>query len=134
MHEVANPAGRLITFRIRQPVADDNGAQASLDLRSQIVAHPDAVIVVTDLCEARTFSPETTDRFVALMKSDNPKLFRSAVLLGMDAAILGLQVVRMVKEAANPARRAFFDADELRSWLEPDCSEEERSALEAFFR
>jgi hypothetical protein len=133
MHVVANPAGRLITFRIRLPVAEDNGAQASIDLRSTIVAHPDPVIVVTDLCDARAFSPETTERFVALMKSGNPKLFRSALLLGMDAAILGLQVVRMLKEAGNPARRAFFDVDELTAWLEPDLNKEERSALQDFF-
>jgi hypothetical protein len=132
MHLVANPVGRLVTFRIVAPVSDENGAQASLDLRGHIVANPAPVVVVSDLCSARTFAPETTQRFLALMKSDNPKIFRSALLLDADAATLAMQINRMLKEAGNPARRAFFAAHELVQWLEPDLSVEERVALRAF--
>lgn len=134
MHSVENPVGRLVQFRIHLPVSDENSVRASLDLRAAIVANPKAVVVVTDLRAARTFSPETVQRFVALMKSDNPKIERSAMLLGPEAATLGLQVARMVKEAGLTARRAFFDPVELATWLEPILSIEERVALDAFLR
>jgi hypothetical protein len=132
MHAVANPAGRLVTFRVIPPVSDENSAQASLDLRGLIVSNPEPVVVVSNLCDARTFAPETTERFAALMKSDNPKIFRSALLLDEGAATLGLQIARMLKEANNPARRLFFEAKELMAWLDPDLRDDERAALHAF--
>ncbi len=133
MHVAANPAGRLVTFRIVPPVSDDNSERASLDLRALVIANPQPVVVVSDLSIARTFSPETTERFVALMKSDNPKLFRAGMLVSPDAPTLMLQVARMVKEAGNPARRAFDDAQLLMAWLNPDLTITERAALTAFF-
>jgi hypothetical protein len=133
MHIAANPAGRLITFRIVPPVSDDNSERASLDLRALIVANPQPVVVISDLSIARAFSPETTARFVALMKSDNPKLFRAGTLISPEAPTLMLQIGRMMKEAGNPARRAFHDAKELMTWLDPDLTINERAALAAFF-
>src|ERR1700761_1965011 len=99
MHQVANPAGRLVTFRIVPPVSDENSAQAALDLRACIVGTEGSVIVITDLCAARVFSEETTERFIKLMKSDNPKIEKSALLLNGESASLGLQINRMLKEA-----------------------------------
>lgn len=133
MHVAENPAGRLITFRIVPPVSDENGERASLDLRALIVANPNPVIVVSDLSIARAFSPVTTERFVGLMKSDNPKLFRAATLISPDAPTLMLQIGRMHKEAGNTARRVFDDVPGLMAWLDPDLSMTERAALGAFF-
>jgi hypothetical protein len=133
MHSVENPIGRLVAFRIHPPVSDENSARASADLRAAIVANPSAVVVVSDLRAARVFSPDTVARFVALMKSDNPKIERSAMLLGSDAATLGLQIARMVREAGlAERRRAFFQEAELLAWLEPMLSSDERVALDAF--
>jgi superfamily I DNA/RNA helicase len=132
MHVVENPAGRLVTFRINPPVSDENSARASSELRALIVAAEGPVIVVSDLSAARAFAPETTARFVALMKSDNPKIERSALLLSPDSATLGLQVSRMIKEAAHPARRAFAAAAELSNWLQPLLTTDEKEALSAF--
>jgi hypothetical protein len=132
MHVVENPAGRLVTFRINPPVSDENSGRASSDLRAVIVATEGPVIVVSDLSAARAFSPETTARFVALMRSDNPKIERSALLLSPDSATLGLQIHRMLKEAAHPARRAFADAAELSAWLHPLMTADEREALATF--
>jgi hypothetical protein len=132
MHIVENPAGRLVTFRIVPPVSDDNSENASHDLRAKIVGIEGPVVIVSDLSAARAFSPETTARFVALMRSDNPKIARSALLLGSDSAMLGLQVTRMVKEAANPARRMFREPALLSTWLEEILTEAEQAALDRF--
>ena len=132
MHEVRNPAGRLVTFRVVPPISDENGANASIDLRSAVVARPGTVVVISDLSAARTFSPQTTNRFIELMKSDNPRIEKSALLLPPGEATLALQVARMVTEAAHPARRTFTVASELRAWVDPVLTDEERLALAAF--
>lgn len=130
MHVVEGPIGRLIVFRIVPPVSDDNSGRASADLRAAIVASAVPVVVVSDLRVARAFSPDTTDRFIALMKADNPKIERSALLVDEEARTLGLQAQRMVKEAAHASRRVFSDPAELREWLAPVLSSQEQTALD----
>jgi hypothetical protein len=132
MYAVENPAGRLVTFRVSPPVDDGNAASAAEDLRRTILAIDGPVIVCTDLTGARTFAPHTAQRFIALMKADNSKIERSAFLLGADHATVQLQVERMVREAASPARRTFGGAGELRDWLEPLLTAAEQAALAAF--
>jgi hypothetical protein len=132
MTEVRNPAGRLVTFRVIPPVDDGNSARSALELRSAIAGVAGPVVVCADLTAARTFSPETTERFVALMRSDNPKLERGALLLDGHSATVALQVERMVREANLPARRTFRDRGELLAWLEPVLTPAEQAALAAF--
>jgi hypothetical protein len=130
--EVANPAGRLITFRVVPPVEDGNSAAAANELRAAIAAVGGPVVVCADITAGRTFSPETTARFVALMRSDNPTLARSALLFGTSSATLGLQIERMVREAEHPGRRTFSDRGELRAWLAEELTAAECGALDAF--
>lgn len=133
MHEVSNPGGRIVLFRIVAPVSDDNSERAATDLRAQIVGAPEPVVVVSDVSIARVFAPETTARFVGLMKSDNPKIFRSALLYSVEAATLGLQLHRMLKEAESSHRRIFTAASELVAWLDPDLTDLERVALRRIY-
>ena len=132
MTEVRNPAGRLVTFRVIPPVDDGNSGRSAMELRTTIAAIDGPVVVCADLTAARTFSPETTERFVALMRSDNPKLERGALLLDADSATVALQVERMVREANLPARRTFRDRGELAAWLEPILTPAEQAALAEF--
>jgi hypothetical protein len=132
MFEVGNPTGRLVTFRAVPPVEEANTENAARDLRAIIVGIPGRVVVCSDVSEGRTFSAETTARFIALMKSDNRKVERSALLLSAASPTFQLQMERMVREAGNPARRTFLDRRELREWLRPVLSHEEQAALEAF--
>lgn len=130
--EVQNPAGRLITFRVVAPVEDGNSAAAAQALRAAIAGVGGPVVVCADLTAARTFSPETTERFVALMRADNSTLAGSALLFGGGSATFGLQLERMVREAEHPGRRTFRDRDELRAWLAQMLDLAERDALDAF--
>ncbi len=132
MTEVRNPAGRLITFRVLPPVDDANSARAALELRSAVTTVVGPVVVCADVSAARTFSQQTTERFIALMRSDNPKLERSALLLAAESATFTLQVERMVREANHPERRTFRDRTELRAWLAPLLKADELAALDAF--
>jgi hypothetical protein len=129
---VENPVGRLITYRVVPPVDDRNATRAAVLLRTAIVAIGGPVVICADLTEARTFAAETAAQFVALMKADNPKLERSALLLSEASATLVLQIERMVREAASPARRVFLDRQLLRGWLHLVLSQDEGVALEEF--
>ncbi|MDB4968313.1 MAG: hypothetical protein JWN44_4002 [Myxococcales bacterium] len=134
MIEVSNPSGRLITFRVLSPVEDGNAEAAATQLRGAIGRLNGQIIVCTDLTDARTFAPATTERFVQTMKADNPRLERSAILLGPESPTLLLQLERMVRESNHPARRTFRDPAELAEWLRPVLSADEQRALEAFLR
>jgi hypothetical protein len=130
--QIHNPAGRLITYRVVSPVDDDNAARAAIELRQAVLAVEGRVIICTDLTEARTFRPSTSEAFLNLMKNDNPKLERSAILVGDHSATLFLQLERMIREAQSPVRRAFHQAAELIEWLRPQLVAAEQAALEAF--
>jgi hypothetical protein len=132
MHQVGNPAGRLVTFRVVPPVDDANAEAAARALRAAIAAIPGPAVICSDVCEARTFSERTVEQFLALMKSDNPRIERSAFLLDASAATFALQLERMVREANNPARRTFREARALTEWLLPLLTPQEAQALEAF--
>ena len=132
MVEVHNPAGRLVTFRVVPPVDDGNSAASAQALRAAIAAVGGPVVVCADLSAARTFSQETTDRFIALMRADNSIVAGSALLLGAGSATFGLQVERMLREANHPARRTFRDRAELRGWLAEMLDPAEQAALDAF--
>jgi hypothetical protein len=132
MVEIGNPAGRLITFRVRSPVEDKNSENAAAELRRAVQGVNGQVVVCSDLTEAKTFSPETTERFIQLMKSDNPRLERSALLVSAESATFILQLERMLREANNPIRRTFRERQELIDWLRPSLTPTERTALAAF--
>ena len=132
MVEVANPAGRLVTFRVRSPLDDGNADRAAADLRRTIGAVAGRVVVCTDLTDARVLAPETSERFVAVMRADNPRLERSALLLGNNSATFVMQLERMVREADSPARRTFREASELVEWLRPSLTADEEAALAGF--
>ncbi len=129
---VHNPAGRLVTFRVVSPVDDGNAARAATDLRAIVQRITGRVVICTDLTDARVFAPGTTESFIRTMKADNPKLERSAILLGANSPTFILQLERMVREAASPARRTFRDLGELTAWLEPVLAPDELAALREF--
>jgi hypothetical protein len=132
MVEVSNPAGRLVTFRVRPPVEDANAGAAAVELRSAVGRVDGRVVICSDLTDARTFAPATVERFVQAMKADNPRLERSAILLGPESPTLLLQLERMIKESNHPARRTFRDAAELAEWLRPVLTDDEQRALAGF--
>jgi hypothetical protein len=132
MVEVANPAGRLITFRVRSPVEDGNAERAAVELRRAVQSVAGQVVVCTDLTDARTFAPATVERFVEVMKADNPRLERSAILLGTNSATFVLQIERIVREANSPVRHTFREARPLVEWLRPSLTPDEEAALVGF--
>jgi hypothetical protein len=132
MVEVANPVGKLVTFRVRSPVEDGNAERAAIDLRRAVQGISGPVVICTDLTDARTFAPAVVDRFLQVMRADNPRLERSAILLGKSSATFELQIERLVREADSPARHTFRDTRALVDWLRPSLTRDEEAALVGF--
>ncbi len=91
------------------------------------------VVTCMDLRASLILAPEAADQLIALMRKDNPRIERTAMLLS-DNALLGLQVARMIREAGNPNRRTFHDAESAVHWLDEVLSPAESISLRAFLK
>lgn len=123
--------GRLIEGRITSPVVLSEVAAFGRRLKELLGSIAGPVVICTDLRGANLFPPDVADGFVTLMKTDNPRLERSAFLVG-ESAIFGLQVERLIRDARNTARRTFRDTALLVNWLGEVVDPKERARLDAF--
>jgi hypothetical protein len=129
---VEHRVGRLLTLRIATPVSMDELQPALLQFAGFAAKIEGKFIPVADCREASIFSPDVAERFSALMRNDNPRIERAAILVGVSAAF-SLQLERMVRDARNPKRRAFRVVDELCAWMGEIMLPLETKSLRAFF-
>ena len=131
MFSIEVPAGRLLVARIASPIDLPEVAEFRRTLGTAFAKIPGKAVICCDLRAARLFPPEVATAFVAIMKSDNPKLERSMFLCA-EGAVFSLQIERMIREAGSPLRRAFRDAAELQTSVVDLLDEDERRGLRAF--
>ena len=102
------------------------------EVRAHLTHLGGGAVYCVDCEKTGLFPPRVADALIALMKSDNPAIARTGVLVN-GSATFGMQVERMLREADNPCRRSFRDAEELLSWLceatDADGADDLRSAL-----
>jgi hypothetical protein len=132
MYRTENPAGRLVTLRLVSPISDEESMGVVADVKRVLGGVSGRGVICTDLTGAKTFSQPVAERFVALMRSDNPKIERSAFLVAREAATFGLQIERMIREAGNPSRRTFRSVPQIEAWVGELLTDGERIALRAF--
>ena len=130
MITVANPVGRLCVARFVPPfdvTQVDGLAQAIRDI---LVRLPRPAIFCNDTRRVQVFAPDVSERIVAMLKSDNPKVERSAVVIGQ-SSVFGLQIERMFREAGNPGRRVFRTVEAIATWLDESLTPAERERVRA---
>jgi hypothetical protein len=130
MMTVGQKVGRLVEVRVASPVAIEDFPRLSQSLQEAMTPHPKVVFCV-DWRGASVFTQEVSDRILTIMKSDNPRIERSAFLLG-GKTIFGLQLERLISTAGNPDRKAFRDGFQLMVWLAPVLTPPERHRLVRF--
>jgi hypothetical protein len=135
-HTTASSAGRLVELRIfADPTADDElqyerDAMACVTASMRRVGGP--IVVCTDFRAMPIFRPEFSERLVTSMRSLNSSIERSGVL-GNGSALIDLQFVRMIKEAASDQRRRIFTQPEsLLEWLDEVLNADERARVREF--
>jgi len=129
MLTVTRKAGRLVGIRFVYPITDEEVRGFEVDLRSAIAAVPGQVVFCTDLRAARVLTEKVAERVIEVMRWDNPKVRRTALLLPEGHAVLALQFERIVRAAGNPARRTFQHAEQAAHWLGEVLNPAEQESL-----
>lgn len=131
MFSIENKVGRLVEVRIATPVREEEMPGIGKATHDLIASIPDEFVAVMDLRAAHVFPQTVSDAFVEILSDNNPKLQRSAFLIG-ESAIFGLQVERAIRQAGKPTRRAFRDPAEMEAWLDEPLAPAEQRRLHDF--
>jgi hypothetical protein len=131
---VANSTGRLIEVRVVPPVTMDEATRFMGEIVRIISAHPGKIVACTDLrAGSRTIDPDSIDFIAGIIRSENPRLERNALIVPSMSPTFGLQMERMVKASgAGAARRVFRTRGEAEAWLGGVLTDGERRRLAAF--
>jgi hypothetical protein len=129
-HSLENVAGKLLILRAapRMDIADAQAIGAATRVHLTRLQH--GVVALMDLRGMLPVSPDVAAFWVQVLKSDNPAVKRSGVIV--DTATVGLQLERIVREAGSPARQCFREAGPCVAWLSEVMNDEERRALRKY--
>lgn len=127
--------GRLIEVRAAsgyRSVADVD--RMIVGLRALMDSSPTDMkfVIAADWRAVTVMSPETAAQVRIMLMSVNPRLLRSAILMSPEQSTANLQVVRLVREAENEARRMFTDMRKQRDWLAEVLTPQELARLNEF--
>ncbi|HBL28895.1 MAG TPA: hypothetical protein DD490_18835 [Acidobacteria bacterium] len=131
MHTVQNVTGRLVEVRVASPLTLEEVQKFTNELRLVISRIPERYIGVVDLLHADTFPVDVAQGLIQLLSAMSDRVERTAFLIG-ESAIFSLQIERVLRNAANPNRKAFRDPLPLGKWLEEILTQNEHTRLELF--
>ena len=126
-----NHAGRLCEAYLTPPFTLDEAKALAGTVRKLITGLGKPAIVCADLRPVTVFPPDIADLVTDMMRSDNPRLERSAILI-RDSSVFGLQIERMIRDAGSPMRRAFRVRAQLEKWLAEVLDPQEKERLKKF--
>jgi hypothetical protein len=72
-------------------------------------------LFLIDCADLKVISPDGRDAMVERMKVDNPRIVRSAFVVGEGTA--ALQLARMIRDAGSDLRRTFTSEGQAWAWL-----------------
>jgi hypothetical protein len=130
MFTFANHVGRLIEVRI------DSLERDELPLfRARLAEHLQRVhgrfVACCDLRRAIAFTPEVEQWLIQLLRTDNPNIERNGLLVGRKGSF-AMQVLRILTDAENRARRAFQERPPLEAFLDEVLTPDERQVMRRF--
>ncbi len=126
--------GRLVEARLFQLQNAEEVAIFQAAMRDVFRKAGPKSVVCADWRPAGVLAPDVAEGISSLLRVGNAFFERSAILLGQDQALFGMQVERVVREANNPARRTFRDPLKMRKWLAEVLDAEEVRRMNDFFR
>jgi hypothetical protein len=130
MITVENPVGRLCVARFVEPFDVAQVDKLASEIREILARLTRSAIFCSDIRRAKIFPPDVAERITKLLKTDNPRVERSAVVIG-DSSVFGMQLERMFREAGNPGRRVFRSVDAITTWLDEVLTPLERESVRA---
>ena len=131
MHTVENVTGRLVEVRVATPLTLDEVGRFVREHQAVIARIPERYIGVVDLFQADVFPVDVAQSLIQLMSGMAARVERTAFLVG-ESAVFALQIERVIRNAANPNRRAFRDPGDLKKWLGEILTPGELARLDEF--
>lgn len=116
MYSVQISVGRLLEIYLSSPFESTDLKPFKTLLGDVLRASPSKVIACSDLRRATVFTQDIVKGLIEQMRSDNPKLERSGILIA-GSAVFTMQMERIVRSADNPARRTFRNTLDCVTWL-----------------
>jgi len=132
MYRIEHVAGRLVEVRLASPLSLDEVHQFALEYTKKASEIHGKYVGVVDITHATLFPAPVAEALIQLLSRAAEQVERTAVLVGEGGATFGMQVERIIRNAASPNRRAFRSVDALREWLREVLTVEERVRLARF--
>ena len=132
MYEVLEHSQRIVAVRVTSIPTVDVARALGRDVLAAVGQARGPVIATADLRRAGLFTPEVAEAILAILRADNPRLERSAHIVG-SSATFALQIERVVREAANPRRRVFRSAPDALAYLAEVLTPSQTAWLRAFY-
>ena len=136
---VERKVGRLVEGTIGATMTLEEAQAFRTRMWLAIGAVQGRVALYGDVSEATTFEPAVEQRIVEMLRLDNPKVERSAIVFGRSTSAFARQAAQMIAAANEGAtqagrpvdRRGFADKHEAARWLGEVLDEDERARLRA---
>lgn len=132
MYTVTVGTGRLIEARLVSLADVDEVVRFERAMAQAFAAVAGRSVICADWRQANILPPPIAERLMALLQRGNPHVERSALLLAREHATFNLQVERLVREAKNPARRTFRDAESMVAFVGEVLTPAETAHARAF--
>jgi hypothetical protein len=127
--------GRLLEVRVGagfRTVADVDALFVEIARQIPRIPAGQRHVAVVDWRRCPVMAPEAAQRLASRIATVNDTTLRSAALASPNAPTAILQFMRVIRDAGNPDRKLFENADELYEWLGEVLDAGERTRLRAF--
>jgi hypothetical protein len=133
MLTIENHVGRLLELRFASPITADELSGFHEAITRAMGRLTGQLVACTDLLGARVFDQSVSSRLVTLIRQENPRVERNAILVG-ESAVFSMQTERIIREAGSPNRKAFRSSLDMVVWLGEVLNSSERARLNIFLR
>jgi hypothetical protein len=134
MFEVDNKVGRLVEIRSESILTSESASEVARVIVAVSKKLAGLVVTVADYRQVRVLPTTLTLAIRTGMRTVNPFVLRTGILLPSHDPILIAQLSRIVDASGHSSRRAFQSPPELREWLNDVLTTAERTRLEEFLR
>jgi hypothetical protein len=125
-------AGRVVQIRVRRLTDLTDMDRLDQAVGSALRDAGPGASICADYRSTLPLSPAVAKAWARVMRGTNGALAQSALLMDPRTTLFNLQMDRIVRCTANPARRIVLDVARLRDWMAGVLEESERAAVGAF--
>jgi len=133
MYTLECRVGRLLEIRVQPPLSLEEIANFHPQMTRIQARVLGQLVGCTDLRNARVFPPDVAEKFMAVIRTEGPRVDRNAFLVG-ESAVFSMQIARVLRAAGIPSRRSFLDPEEGVNWLSEVLTPAEARRLREFVK